>query len=74
MAVQFDLRHLPHHETEHGLKVMSICKVRRFDQIGIFNLNIRRLQCCWSIPPENPKGQMSYHKSRHRFPSKCVSF
>lgn len=27
MAVQFDLRHLPHHDTEHGLRIKSICKV-----------------------------------------------
>lgn len=27
MAVQFDLRHLPQHESEHGLKIKSICKV-----------------------------------------------
>ncbi|KAF9649545.1 hypothetical protein BDM02DRAFT_1809806 [Thelephora ganbajun] len=36
VAVQFDLRHLPHHETEHGVKIKSICKVCRFDPSRMF--------------------------------------
>ena len=80
MAVQFDLRHLPQHETEHGAKVKSICKVCGLDPLSRFNLTLESPRSFSSIRLGNPKSLMPCPGHRHWgastfpriLPSKCV--
>lgn len=76
VAVQFDLRHLPTHETELGARVKSVCKVCRVWPARVVRLTVERQRSCSSTQPGSPTRPMSCRNRLHpetgRFPPKFV--